>query len=104
MPDSILRQYQQNSFSVFCSTYWAVCGLLHRKRGIEQLGAWATRKNLTRPRQFYTHLLIDIDQRLWHWQRRAPFASSVAEFAVSFASIFASKEEFRKGYASKFRN
>jgi len=104
MPVSILRQYQQNSFSVFCSTYWAVCGLLHRKQDLEQLTSWATRKKLNRPRQFYTHRLIDIDQRLWHWQRRAPFASSVAEFAVSFASAFASKKEFCKGYASKFRN
>ena len=103
MPVSILRQYQQNLFSDFCSTYWTVCSLIHRKRDLEQITSWATRKNLNGPRQFYTHLLIDIDQRLWHWQRRAPFASSVAEFAVKFACLFGGKTEYRKGYAAKFR-
>ncbi len=104
MPDSLLKQYQPNAFSDFCSTYWTACSLLHRKRDLEQLVTWATRKNLPRPRQFYRHLLIDIDQRLWHWQRRNPFACHVADIAVSFASLFAAKKQFKKGYATQFRN
>lgn len=104
MPDSLLKQYQPNSFSDFCSTYWTVCSLLHCKHDLEQVVRWATRKNLSRPRQFYTRLLIDIDQRLWHWQRRSPLACHVADIAVSFALLFKTKKSFYKGYGAQFSN
>lgn len=104
MPDSPLKQYQHNSLSQFFSTYWSVCGLLHRKHDLEQLIQWATRKKLDNPRRFYARLCIDTEQRLWHWQRHAPYASTLAECAVNLARLFSGKEQYRKGYASKFRN
>lgn len=104
MPDSPLKQYQHNSLSQFFSTYSSVCGLLYRKHDLEQLIKWATRKGLDNPRRFYTRLCIDTDQRLWHWQHRAPYASALAECAVNFAHLFQRKERFSKGYALKFRN
>lgn len=104
MQDSFLKQYPRTSLSQFFSTYWSVCGLLHRKHDLEQLIKWATSKGLDNPRRFYTRLCIDADQRLWHWQRRAPYASTFAECAVHIARLFSGKEQYRKGYASRFRN
>ncbi len=103
MPVSVLKHYRRNTLSQFFSAYWSICGLLHRKYDLEQLKSWATRKGLKNPREIYTRRFIDIEQRLWYWQCRAPHALAFAECAVTFARIFRGKQHYYKGYAAKFR-
>lgn len=104
MPDSLLKRYQRNSLSQFFSAYWSICGLLHRKHDLEQLKTWAIRKGLSNPQQLYARRSIDIEQRLWYWQCRAPRVLTFAECAVHIARLFSGKEQYRKGYASRLRN
>ncbi len=46
----------------------AIYGVLHRQAELERLIAWARRKHLTGPRQFYQFRLAEAERRLMHYQ------------------------------------
>lgn len=103
MTDSVLKQFRRNSLREFFSAYWSICGLLHHKRDLVQLKIWATKKGLREPQAAYSRRCTDIEQRLWYWQRRAPFALAFAESLVGIVQVFSGKERYRRGYATKYK-
>lgn len=105
MQESLLSYYQQKASPNFISSYWAVCKLLHRKKDLEQLIAWATRKNAHRVRQSYSRLLIDTEQHLWQYQRLSAWAVLSAKFAVYLNEVInpPSQKRFTVGYARQYK-
>jgi len=105
MPDSLLKQYQQRStIRTALDTYWSVCQTLQRRDDLAQLIQWATRKRLSKPRSLYQHLLVQEEQRLWRYERRAPQVTTLAKLLVGLNALLnpVPKSRYRPGYAASY--
>jgi hypothetical protein len=107
MRDSLLKGYNQYYFiRQFFSDYWMSCGVLNRKRDLEQLIQWAERKRISGVQRWYQTLLLDEEQRLWKYERRSPLAVQIAYIGTTLSQILNqfSQTGYYKGYANQYRH
>lgn len=87
-----------------CQYFWPLLHTLNRRAELERLIAWATRKRLTGPREFYRSRLLDEEMRLSRYAITAPrWVVTLAYLLHNFNRLaFPPRRYMRRGAAAPY--
>lgn len=85
--------------------YQAVCATLHRQNDLTQLIQWATRKSLSKPKDFYLYLLAQEELQLLQYTYRCPRIILLAKIVTTLNAILnpIDRDRYKRGYASYYK-